>query len=143
MSGEDSHDDFKPKYKAEPASDVNSTIENDINSHDVFIYMKVCECARLAAAAQQQQHQQECQAVIVSTYVIPASLVLLSTCSGWLPGYVYEGGMALLHACQHAPMTLVYITSCKLQSRQWPSQQSRSRGSKHPLCMCVLSAGHP
>jgi hypothetical protein len=41
VSGEDSHDDFKPKYKTEPASDVNSTIENDIKSHEVFIYMKV------------------------------------------------------------------------------------------------------
>lgn len=41
VSGDDSHDDFKPKYKGETASDVNSTIENDIKSHDVFIYMKV------------------------------------------------------------------------------------------------------
>lgn len=41
VSGEDSHDDFKPKYKTEPASDVKSTIEHDINNHEVFIYMKV------------------------------------------------------------------------------------------------------
>jgi hypothetical protein len=41
VSGEDSHDDFKPKYKSDPASDVKTTIENDIKSHEVFIYMKV------------------------------------------------------------------------------------------------------
>jgi hypothetical protein len=41
VSGEDSHDDFKPKYKSQPASDINSTIEKDIKSHEVFIYMKV------------------------------------------------------------------------------------------------------
>lgn len=41
VSGEDSHDDFKPKYKTEPASDVKTTIENDIKSYEVFIYMKV------------------------------------------------------------------------------------------------------
>jgi hypothetical protein len=54
VSGEDSHDDFKPKYKSEPASDVNTTIENDIKNNDVFIYMKVCMClvsTKLAPAA--------------------------------------------------------------------------------------------
>lgn len=51
VSGEDSHDDFKPKYKAEPAADVNSTIENDIKSHEVFIYMKVGGHRRTSLAA--------------------------------------------------------------------------------------------
>ncbi len=37
----DSHDDFKPQVKAAPAGDVEATIEKDISSHDVFIYMKV------------------------------------------------------------------------------------------------------
>lgn len=41
VSGEDSHDDFKPKYKAEPVDDVTSTIEADIKGNEVFIYMKV------------------------------------------------------------------------------------------------------
>jgi hypothetical protein len=42
VSGEDSHDDFKPKYKQEPvaAEDVDSVIKQDINSNKVFIYMK-------------------------------------------------------------------------------------------------------
>lgn len=51
VSGEDSHDDFKPKYKSEPASDVSSTIEKDIKGHEVFIYMKVSHQANTAAAA--------------------------------------------------------------------------------------------
>lgn len=38
---QDSHDDFKPQVKAAAAGDVEQTIEKDINSHDVFIYMKV------------------------------------------------------------------------------------------------------
>ena len=39
---DDSHDDFKPKVKAAAAApgSVASTIEQDISSHDVFIYMK-------------------------------------------------------------------------------------------------------
>jgi hypothetical protein len=37
----DSHDDFKPQMKAAPAGSVDATIEQDISSHDVFIYMKV------------------------------------------------------------------------------------------------------
>lgn len=40
VSGEDSHDDFKPKYKAEPVDDATSTIEADIKGNEVFIYMK-------------------------------------------------------------------------------------------------------
>ncbi|PSC71379.1 monothiol glutaredoxin-mitochondrial-like [Micractinium conductrix] len=36
----DSHDDFKPKVKAAPSAGVDATIEKDISSHDVFIYMK-------------------------------------------------------------------------------------------------------
>lgn len=42
VSGDDSHDDFKPKYKAEPVDDVTTTIEGDIKGNEVFIYMKVC-----------------------------------------------------------------------------------------------------
>lgn len=38
----DSHDDFKPQVKAAPAGSVDETIQQDISSHDVFIYMKVC-----------------------------------------------------------------------------------------------------
>jgi hypothetical protein len=43
VSGEDSHDDFKPKYKQEPVGegDVDAVIKQDINSNKVFIYMKV------------------------------------------------------------------------------------------------------
>lgn len=38
----DSHDDFKPQVKAAAAAgDVEATIEKDVGSHDVFIYMKV------------------------------------------------------------------------------------------------------
>lgn len=38
---DETHDDFKPKYKEEPVSDVEATIQADIASHHVFIYMKV------------------------------------------------------------------------------------------------------
>jgi hypothetical protein len=43
VSGDDSHDDFKPKYKQEPVGDgdVDAVIKHDINSNKVFIYMKV------------------------------------------------------------------------------------------------------
>jgi hypothetical protein len=37
----DTHDDFKPKYKEEPAGDAEATIRQDISGHDVFMYMKV------------------------------------------------------------------------------------------------------
>eukprot|EP00775_Hariotina_reticulata_P005021 gene5021-5262_t len=42
VSGEDSHDDFKPHYKQEPVPepDVDDQIKKDISSHQVFIYMK-------------------------------------------------------------------------------------------------------
>ncbi|WIA19076.1 hypothetical protein OEZ85_003730 [Tetradesmus obliquus] len=42
VSGDDSHDDFKPKYKQEPvaAEDVDAVIKQDIGSNKVFIYMK-------------------------------------------------------------------------------------------------------
>ncbi|GBF91650.1 hypothetical protein Rsub_03954 [Raphidocelis subcapitata] len=36
----DTHEDFKPKYKAEPASDVDDQIKKDIAGSKVFIYMK-------------------------------------------------------------------------------------------------------
>lgn len=42
VSGEDSHDDFKPQYKTEPVSDAADTIRSDISANEVFIYMKVC-----------------------------------------------------------------------------------------------------
>ena len=36
-----SHDDFKPQVKSGAAAgSVEATIESDISSHDVFIYMK-------------------------------------------------------------------------------------------------------
>lgn len=38
---DDSHDDFKPQVKAQPGSSVDKQIEDDIKSHNVFIYMKV------------------------------------------------------------------------------------------------------
>lgn len=43
VSGDDSHDDFKPHYKQEPVPepDVDDQIKKDISSHQVFIYMKV------------------------------------------------------------------------------------------------------
>jgi len=37
---DDTHDDFKPQYKAEPVSDVNKLIEGDVKSNTVFVYMK-------------------------------------------------------------------------------------------------------
>lgn len=37
----DSHDDFKPQVKGAASEGVEATIEKDIASHDVFIYMKV------------------------------------------------------------------------------------------------------
>jgi hypothetical protein len=37
----DSHDDFKPQVKAAAAGSVEAVIEEDISSHDVFLYMKV------------------------------------------------------------------------------------------------------
>jgi monothiol glutaredoxin len=40
VSGEDSHDDFKPVYKEEPVTDAEQQIQKDITNHDVFIYMK-------------------------------------------------------------------------------------------------------
>ncbi|KAF6255947.1 hypothetical protein COO60DRAFT_1702577 [Scenedesmus sp. NREL 46B-D3] len=42
VAGEDSHDDFKPKYKQEPVDegDVDAAIKQDINGNKVFIYMK-------------------------------------------------------------------------------------------------------
>lgn len=36
----DSHDDFKPQVKAAAAGSVEAVIEEDISSHDVFLYMK-------------------------------------------------------------------------------------------------------
>eukprot|EP00879_Flechtneria_rotunda_P004658 GHRR01004919.1.p1 GENE.GHRR01004919.1~~GHRR01004919.1.p1 ORF type:complete len:156 (+),score=42.53 GHRR01004919.1:169-636(+) len=38
--GEDTHDDFKPKYKTEPVSDADEQIKQDIGNNQVFIYMK-------------------------------------------------------------------------------------------------------
>ena len=41
---DDSHDDFKPKFHAEPrnAPSVEDQIKKDISDHSVFLYMKVC-----------------------------------------------------------------------------------------------------
>ena len=41
-TGEDTHDDFKPKQKTAPATagDAASIIHEDVTSHDVFLYMK-------------------------------------------------------------------------------------------------------
>lgn len=43
-TGDETHDDFKPKYKAAPVDDVEAQIKKDVASHDAFIYMKVCVC---------------------------------------------------------------------------------------------------
>jgi hypothetical protein len=53
-SGSETHDDFKPKYKAEPVADVNDTIKKDIDGNKVFIYMKVW-----GRRGQQQRRSQE------------------------------------------------------------------------------------
>ncbi|KAK9814449.1 hypothetical protein WJX72_006058 [[Myrmecia] bisecta] len=37
---DDTHDDFKPKIKAQPSGSVDDQIKQDIGSHEVFIYMK-------------------------------------------------------------------------------------------------------
>lgn len=37
----DSHDDFKPQYKDASSSSAIDTIEQDLKSHKVFVYMKV------------------------------------------------------------------------------------------------------
>lgn len=40
-STEETHDDFKPKYKGEPAEgDIAGQIKKDVTSNDVFIFMK-------------------------------------------------------------------------------------------------------
>eukprot|EP00877_Chromochloris_zofingiensis_P008107 jgi/Chrzof1/354/Cz01g12200.t1 len=39
-TGEETHDDFKPKYKQQPANDVEEQIKKDVSSNKVFIYMK-------------------------------------------------------------------------------------------------------
>lgn len=40
-SGSDTHDDFKPQYRAgSQGTDVEALIKNDISTHPVFIYMK-------------------------------------------------------------------------------------------------------
>lgn len=48
-TGEETHDDFKPKYKQQPANDVEEQIKKDVSSNKVFIYMKVhtamCACS--------------------------------------------------------------------------------------------------
>lgn len=41
VAGDDTHDDFKPKYKQEPVDNVKEQIMRDIASNDAFIYMKV------------------------------------------------------------------------------------------------------
>lgn len=40
MGNDESHDDFKPKYKADAPTDINALIENDIKTNTVFVYMK-------------------------------------------------------------------------------------------------------
>lgn len=40
LSTEDSHDDFKPKYKGSSSANINEQIENDVKSNRVFVYMK-------------------------------------------------------------------------------------------------------
>jgi hypothetical protein len=57
VSGDDSHDDFKPKYKQEPvaADDVDSVIKQDIGSNKVFIYMKASASAPVYLSQTQQQ----------------------------------------------------------------------------------------
>mmetsp|Transcript_26836 Transcript_26836/g.58532 ORF Transcript_26836/g.58532 Transcript_26836/m.58532 type:complete len:161 (+) Transcript_26836:71-553(+) len=39
-SASETHDDFKPKYKQEPISDVASKIKQDVESNTVFVFMK-------------------------------------------------------------------------------------------------------
>jgi hypothetical protein len=51
-SGSDTHDDFKPKYSAPPAGDVDAQIKEDIGSNKVFIYMKVRAAAAPGGSAQ-------------------------------------------------------------------------------------------
>ena len=46
-TSDDTHDDFKPKYKGPPVDDAEETIKKDISSHQVFLYMKargLCVC---------------------------------------------------------------------------------------------------
>ncbi|KAF8064519.1 GRXS15 [Scenedesmus sp. PABB004] len=40
VPGDESHDDFKPRYKAEPVGDVEAQIKADVADNQVFIYMK-------------------------------------------------------------------------------------------------------
>ena len=37
----DTHDDFAPSFKAQPAASVSDQIQQDIKDHKVFVYMKV------------------------------------------------------------------------------------------------------
>lgn len=39
-SDEDTHDDFKPQIRGQPSSSVAEQIEADVNSREVFLYMK-------------------------------------------------------------------------------------------------------
>jgi hypothetical protein len=48
FSTDGTHDDFKPKLKEQPAQEhsVEDVINNDINTNEVFIYMKVSRPGR-------------------------------------------------------------------------------------------------
>jgi hypothetical protein len=53
-TSDDTHDDFKPKYKGPPVDDAEETIKKDISSHQVFLYMKargLCVCGGGGAPA--------------------------------------------------------------------------------------------
>lgn len=41
FSSGETHDDFKPQVKATAGQDVFSSIQEDINKNDVFVFMKV------------------------------------------------------------------------------------------------------
>lgn len=44
----DTHDDFAPSFKAQPAASVSDQIQQDIKDHRVFVYMKVAGQRRSA-----------------------------------------------------------------------------------------------
>ena len=62
----DMHSDFQPQVKASPAASVSEQIQQDIQEHKVFVYMKVClvfRCLMHGSPIIQQYHAL-CRAIL-------------------------------------------------------------------------------
>lgn len=53
---DDTHDDFKPQVKGGPSASLVDQIEDDIKTHDVFLYMKARRGGRVLGRAQLGTH---------------------------------------------------------------------------------------